>query len=237
MPTEREIYAFHAGQYERLIQCEDYQGNLLPVIQKIRPLTGLDVVDLGAGTGRLSRLLAPYVHTVQAFDTSAHMLAVAAASLQKLGLSNWYVCAADHRRLPIRGASVDLALAGWSFCYLAVWGGSGWRSALETGLAEVKRILRPGGTFLLLETLGTGYESPHPPPHLDGYYAWLKEKGFQSTWVRTDYHFESLEEAGDLATFFFGEQMGREVRHNQWEVLPECTGLWWLQPKIELSLI
>ncbi|RPH60593.1 MAG: class I SAM-dependent methyltransferase [Chloroflexi bacterium] len=231
MPTEKEVYEQHADQYERLIRREDYEGNILRAIEQIVPLPGLEVVELGAGTGRLTRLLAPRVRAIRAFDGSRHMLDVAEESLRQMGLANWQAGVADNRAIPVADASADLVISGWSFCYLAVWGGpstgSGWLGELEKGYGEIKRILRPGGTAIILETMGTGHESPHPPEHLAGYYGWLKEVGFQSTWIRTDYRFESLEEARELATFFFGEAMGREVVEKNWQVLPECTGAWW----------
>ena len=52
MPTEKEVYQAHADQYERLVRREDYQNNLLAAIEEYCPLAGLDVVELGAGTGR-----------------------------------------------------------------------------------------------------------------------------------------------------------------------------------------
>lgn len=227
MPAEAEVYEQYAEQYERLVQREDYQHNILAAIEEYCPLAGLDVVELGAGTGRLTRLLAPEVRSIKAYDSSAHMLGVAEDSLRKMGLSNWKTCMADHRKVPVPDSSADLVISGWSFCYLAVWGGEKWKSALQDGLREIERILRPGGTVLLLETLGTGYESPHPPEHLSGYYAWLTEAGFSSGWMRTDYRFESLEEAVELSTFFFGEKMGQKVRTKKLQILPECTGIWW----------
>ncbi|NOY98862.1 MAG: class I SAM-dependent methyltransferase [Chloroflexi bacterium] len=230
MPTEKEVYAQHADQYERLIRREDHQGNILREIEKVCPLDSLDVVELGAGTGRLTRLLAPRVRSIRAFDVSAHMLSVAEASLGAMGVANWQLGTADHRRVPVEDAHADLVISGWSFCYLAVWGKADWESALGDGLAEMRRILRPGGTIILLETLGTGYESPHPPEHLDGYYAWLTEAGFQSGWLRTDYKFESLDEAEELSAFFFGEEMRRKVVEKNWIILPECTGIWRLKP-------
>jgi len=226
MPTEKEVYQSHADQYERLIQREDYLGNILREIGKVIALDDIDVVELGAGTGRLTRLLAPRVRSIKAFDTSAHMLEVAEKSLRAMGLSNWATGLADHRQVSVGDSSADLVISGWSFCYLAVWGGSNWQSDLQAGLDEVNRILRPGGTVILLETLGTGNETPTPPEHLGGYYAWLTEAGFERGWMRTDYRFESLAEAVELSTFFFGEEMGRQVCKKQQVILPECTGIW-----------
>ena len=227
MPSEKEVYESHADQYERLIQREDYQGNLLREIEKIVSLENIDVVEFGAGTGRLTRLLAPYVKSIKAFDASEHMLETAAESLREMGVTNWRAEVADHRHIPVEDASADLVISGWAFCYLAVWGGENWQSALQGGMNEIERILRPTGTVLIIETLGTGEEKPNPPEHLSNYFAWLADAGFERGWVRTDYRFESLEEAVDLSTFFFGEEMGEKVREKNWGVLPECTGIWW----------
>jgi ubiquinone/menaquinone biosynthesis C-methylase UbiE len=227
MPTEQGVYEQHAEQYDRLIQREDYQNHILRAVEQICPLKGLHVIDLGAGTGRLTRILAPHVEMIKAFDTSAHMLASARSSLHALGLSNWQVVVADHRHLPVSNASADLVIAGWSFCYLAVWSGDKWRQGLEAGYQELLRVLRPGGVIILLETLGTGAESPHPPEHLNGYLGWLAENGFENTWMRTDYRFSSLAEATELSKFFFGAKLEREVVKNKWIILPECTGIWW----------
>jgi ubiquinone/menaquinone biosynthesis C-methylase UbiE len=227
MPTEEEVYQQHAEQYERLIQREDYQSRILRAVEQICPLKDLDVIDLGAGTGRLTRILAPRVSTIKAYDASAHMLARAQSCLHAMGLSNWQAGVADHRHIPVPDASADLVIAGWSFCYLAVWGGEKWRDDLELGYQEMLRLLRPGGVIILLETMGTGNESPNPPDHLSGYFGWLAEKGFQNTWIRTDYRFNSLAEATELSKFFFGDQLGQEVETKKWVILPECTGVWW----------
>ena len=72
-----------------------------------------------------------------------------------------------------------------------------------------------------------GFERPQPPESLKEYYAYLEEAGFSSTWIRTDYAFDSLAEAQQLAGFFFGDDMARQVVDNNWVILPECTGLWW----------
>ena len=231
MPTEIEVYTLHASQYDRLIQREDFHNNILSAIQQITPLHNLNVVDIGAGTGRLTRLLTPLTRSILAMDLFPQMLQVAKDSLQKSNAKNWLIAAADNIRLPVRSACADLIISGWSFCYLAVWGGDSWKSALQNGLAEIKRVLRKGGIVIILETMGTGFETPHPPQHLANYFEFLKEMGFSSTWIRTDYKFESLAEAEELSSFFFGEELGAKVRENQWVILPECTGVWWLEIK------
>ncbi len=222
-----EIYQNKSDQYEQMVSREDYQNHIYEAIQEVRDLHGLDVVDSGAGTGRLACMFAPIAHSMAAFDTSAAMLEVATGRLKASGLSNWRTGLADHRQLPATDASVDVVLSGWSVVYTVVWTPGDWRAELGRALSEMQRVLRPGGHIIILETMGTGFESPNPPPDLLDYFHYLDEAGFSSNWFRTDYKFKSLEEARRLTTFFFGEEILQKIQVGESVILPECTGMWW----------
>jgi len=221
-----DIYAHHAEEYERLIAREDYTGNLLAALREITLLQGLDVIDMGAGTGRLARMLAPFARSVRAFDTSAAMLAVARARLKAGGACRAHVAVADHRALPVESRSADLVISGWSICYTVVWE-QDWQTELGKALTEMQRAARPGGALVILETLGTGFQTPTPPESLKPYFACLEAYGFTSRWIRTDYRFASVEEARELTTFFFKANMSGRLISREPAILPECTGIWW----------
>lgn len=224
---EQTIYQNDGDRYEALIAREDHLGNIPRAIEGIVDVSGLDVYDLGAGTGRLAVMLAPKVRSIHAFDISAEMLRVCRERLAASGLSNWQVDVADHRRLPVEDHSADLVVSGWSVSYLAVWNEEKKTSELDVWLAEMKRVLRREGTIILFESLGTGNESPIQLEHVEPTYRWLDAHGFQNQWIRTDYRFESIDEAEELTRFFFGDELGDKVRRNHWVILPECTGVWW----------
>ena len=229
LPTEKEVYAGHAVEYEALVSREDYQGNILKAIRDILPLGGLDVLDLGAGTGRLACLLAPHVRSVIAFDLSVHMLKIARDKLKHSSEDNWLAAASDHRRLPLQSGSADLMVSGWSVSYVTVWHPDEWRAEADAWLAEARRVLRQGGQIILFESLGTGNEAPQRLTHLENFYSWLAEAGFQTKWIRTDYRFETPEIGSEAAGFFFGEETREKILRERITILPECTGVWWLK--------
>jgi ubiquinone/menaquinone biosynthesis C-methylase UbiE len=226
--SHKQIYTKYVHRYEDLTSRSDYQQNILRAINEIRPLRGVDVIELGAGTGRLTCKLAPAVKSIYAFDISQHMLDVAVTKLEERELHNWRVGVADNRDLPVDNRVADIAISGWSICYTVLWHEKTWQKELRKALAEMRRVLRPGGTIILLESLGTGYQMPRPLKSLGTYYEFLEKEGFLSTWIRTDYRFDSMKEAEALTSFFFGADKVAKIINEKLVVLPEYTGIWWL---------
>lgn len=231
MPNFEEIYAYHADAYDALIEREDYQGHLLPALAQIAPLEGARVVEFGAGTGRLTRLLAPLVQRIRAYDASPHMLGAAELHLTAMGVTNWELGVADNKHLPVEDRGADIAFAGWTFGHAVDWFPDSWRGEIGAAVDEMMRVLRPGGTAIILETMTTGSETPAPPTEgLATYYRWLEtERGFSGTTIRTDYQFESLDEADRLTRFFFGDGLADRVCRENWVIVPESTDIWWRQ--------
>jgi ubiquinone/menaquinone biosynthesis C-methylase UbiE len=229
MPDFKTIYAAHAADYQRMVACEDHTGNLLPALANICTLEDAEVVEFGAGTGRLTVLLAPLARRITAIDISAHMLSVAIERLTAGGWDNWRSAVADNARMPVAAGSADLAIEGWSFGHLTGWYPDTWPQEVERVLAEMQRVLRPGGTAIILETLGTGNERPQPPAEaLAAFYRLLEDSyDFTAEWIRTDYRFASPEAAADATRFFFGDALADWLIAEQRAILPECTGIWW----------
>lgn len=227
MADHKAIYKNEAQRYQDLVSREDYKDNFLPAIFAVDPLEGKDVLELGAGTGRITCQIVPYVKRLTACDISYRMLHYGKKVLAGLGSRNWQLSLASHIALPFADRTADVIIAGWSFCYAASDAGENWKSGLEKALSEAARILRPGGVLILIESLGTGFETPHRPEVLENYLAYLDSHGFESSWIRTDYLFKDQVEAEALTGFFFGE-----IPMPMWEaeggvIVPECTGLWW----------
>ena len=95
----------------------------------------LTVLELGAGTGKLTRVLVELGHDVHATDPDAAMLRVLERELP--GTPTAEASAED---IPLGDASVDAVVAAQAFHWFD----------LERALPEIARVLRPGGRVCLL---------------------------------------------------------------------------------------
>jgi ubiquinone/menaquinone biosynthesis C-methylase UbiE len=223
------IYRDHADAYDALVAAEDCEGRLRPALEAIVPLAGATVLEVGAGTGRVTRLLLDAGARVVASEPAAAMRAVARRRIARLPTARCALLGADARALPVRAGWADVAVAGWALGHLRAWEAPRWREAIGRALAELARALRPGGTLIVIETLGTGEETPRPPtPELAEYYAWLEgEQGMERAAIRTDYRFPDSESAARALAFFFGGGFAARVLERRWTRIPVCRGVWW----------
>jgi ubiquinone/menaquinone biosynthesis C-methylase UbiE/DNA-binding transcriptional ArsR family regulator len=114
---------------------------LLPALLDPEVVVG----DLGCGSGRIAATVAPYARSVVAVDSSPEMLEVARARLA--GFGNVEVVQGRIEELPLAPASLDLALVVHLLHHVA---------DPTAALAEVARVLRPGGRVVVADVL------PHP---------------------------------------------------------------------------
>ncbi|NMO97143.1 class I SAM-dependent methyltransferase [Paenibacillus lemnae] len=226
MTSHEEIYNDQPMSYEDMISR---QPDLTGIIKELKPFNGIDVLDLGAGSGRLSEFIAPEAKSLACTDISGSMLELLDEKLKGKGTAqNWTTLVADHRELPIADSSIDLVISGWSISYLANSSNKDGSKNLEEIMNEINRVLRPNGSIIILETLGTGTETPNPPAFLKEYYALLEhEYGFSHRWIRMDYTFADISEAKANTEFFFGNELVDKIEENQWSTVPECAGIWW----------
>lgn len=100
------------------------------------------IADLGCGTAQLALELARHVKTVIGIDNSAEMLK--AAKKRANGQPNLDLRRGELTALPIDSASVDAALMILALTYV---------SEPAAALAEMSRILKPGGKAILIDLL------------------------------------------------------------------------------------
>lgn len=222
----QRIYQTQADAYDRLIRAEDADQHLESYLRQSFRFQDAAVADIGAGTGRLSRWVAADVAQLHLSDAAAPMLEVARERLEALGvLDKASLEVADARALPLEDQSVDIAMAGWVYGHFRYWMPQGWKEVVDDAIREMERVTRPGGAMIIIETLGTGVESPRPSP-LDVYYEHLEHHhGWTRHWVRTDYDFPSVSDASLVMGEFFGSEMSSLIQENRWTRVPECTAV------------
>ena len=108
----------------------------------LEPRNGERVIDIGCGPGYLAAEIAELVGSdgfVHGIDPSPHMLAIAAwRALPHMELSEGNALA-----LPVDDASFDAAVSTQVYEYV---------EDMPAALAEARRVLRPGGRLLVLDT-------------------------------------------------------------------------------------
>lgn len=112
----------------------DYPAELYDTLADVlgRPLAGLDVVDLGAGTGIASRQLAARGATVTAVELSGPMIEQLAASSPDV-----HPVRGSATALPLRDGCADLVTSAQAWHWMDP----------ARAIPEFKRVLRPGGVF------------------------------------------------------------------------------------------
>lgn len=101
---------------------------------------GARVLELGVGTGRIALPVAAAGCEVYGLDLSANMLAAMAQRIADDGLEGIHLTRGDITALPYQTGVFDGAIAVHVLHLVADWAGV---------LAQVKRLVRPGGTLLL----------------------------------------------------------------------------------------
>jgi SAM-dependent methyltransferase len=137
-----------AGEYERA--RPGYPAAVLELL----PLDhGAEVLDLGAGTGKLTRLLVERYRHVVAVEPLAGMRAI----LEDV-VPGAESIAGSAEQIPLAGASVDGVFAAQAFHWFAN----------DDAMGEIARVLRPGGVLCLIWN-----EPAEPSPLPEAYRAYL----------------------------------------------------------------
>lgn len=118
-----------------------YARNL---VEKTVPATG-HALDVGCGAGHLSFALAPHLARVIALDPSPNMLATVAKTAAARGLAQIETRQGKAESLPFADATFSVACTRYSAHH---W------TRLEPALLEMRRVLEPGGSLLVIDVLG-----------------------------------------------------------------------------------
>jgi ubiquinone/menaquinone biosynthesis C-methylase UbiE len=107
-------------------------------------LTGTEaVLDVGTGAGYAAFAVAPHVVSVECVDMTQQMLEQAAAGAAERGYNNVSFTLADVEDLPHEDETFDVVTS--RYCAHHFYN-------IRKSVAEISRVLKPGGTFLLIDS-------------------------------------------------------------------------------------
>jgi SAM-dependent methyltransferase len=130
--------------YELENDAVDPDGVLTAAMDRIRPVDGAHVLDIGCGTGYHLPGFAARAHRVTGVEPHPGLAGSARARVR--GLDNVRVLAGTAQRLPVPDAVVEVAHARWAYFF-----GPG----CEPGLAELDRVMRRGGVAFVIDNDAT----------------------------------------------------------------------------------
>ena len=120
----------------------DPEGLILEEIARLQSWHGRVVVDVGAGTGFWVPHVADGAQHVLAIEPHSGSRHLAMERFARMGLANVSVVAGSAEQTSLQSSMADLVVA--RFAYF-------WGPGCEAGLAEMQRILRPGGVMVVID--------------------------------------------------------------------------------------
>jgi len=211
--------------YELENHAVDPDGAIEAAMRSVREWAGLDVLDVGCGTGFHLPRFAATASSVVGVEPHPMLLARARKRIAALGLENVTVRPGRAQALPLPHRSVDIAQARWAYFF-----GPG----CEPGLRELGRVLRRGGVAFVIDndptrsTFGGWFLRSLPDWDAAAVERFWASQGFTGVPVDMRWSFARrsdleavvrIEFAPDLAAAILADHVGLEVDY--------AVMLWW----------
>lgn len=138
-----QYFADHAEEWDAIRSLHVPEAEVETAMAALfgtRPLGRL--LDVGTGTGRMMELFGGRATNVMAVDRSADMLRLARAKLPAEDADKFRLMVGDFNELPLEDGIVDTAILHQVLHYA---------QAPEHVVAEVARVLAPGGLFMIVD--------------------------------------------------------------------------------------
>jgi len=208
--------------YEIENRAADPDGVLDAAMRRLACWSGRVVLDLGCGTGFHLAVFAATASAVVGVEPHPDLAALARRRTRRLG--NVTVHQGLAQALPLPDASVDVVHARWAYFF-----GPG----SEPGLAELDRVVRRGGTAMVIDndptrsTFGGWFRRGYPDVDPTAVERFWSMHGWTRTPVDMGWRFESREDlesvvriefAPDVAEWILARHQGTQVDYavNLW---------------------
>jgi ubiquinone/menaquinone biosynthesis C-methylase UbiE len=208
--------------YEVENRAADPEGTVEHAMARIASWRGKVVIDVGAGTGyHIERFHHDAAHVI-AVEPDPELRIEVMQRMAERNLARTSVIGASAAAIPLRDDVVDIAHARFAYFF-----GPG----CEPGLAELKRILKPGGTAFIIDndlrsgTFAAWVRSAYPTERFDpdAIERFWREQGFTIERLESCWRFENrddlervvhLEFPEEHAARFVAEHEGLDIDYN-----------------------
>jgi SAM-dependent methyltransferase len=201
----------HTATYEIENRAVDPDGRLLSTLRTTASWSDRDVLDLGCGTGFHLPLFAAEARSVVGVEPHADLAALARRRTRRL--ANVTVLEGVAQQLPLPDASVDVVHDRWAYFF-----GPG----AEPGLRELDRIVRRGGTAMVIDndgtrsTFGSWFRRGFPTVDPVAIERWWSTHGWTRTPVDMGWRFDSREDLEAVVRIEFAPEVAEAVLAEHW---------------------
>ncbi|KAA1419551.1 class I SAM-dependent methyltransferase [Nocardioides humilatus] len=213
----------HTATYELENRAADPDGTLWSALESHVSWRDRTVLDLGCGTGFHLPLFAATAARV--IGVEPHPALVRLAQRRTRSLTNVEVVNGTAQQVPLPDASVDVMHVRWAYFF-----GPG----CEPGLAELDRVVRPGGTALVIDndgsrsTFGAWFRQGYPhlptPTEIERFWS---QRGWTRTPVDMGWRFESRADLESVVRIEFKREVADAIlRHHEGLEVDYAVNLW-----------
>jgi ubiquinone/menaquinone biosynthesis C-methylase UbiE len=196
----------HPQVYEIENRAVDRAGTLVSLMESLATWAGLDVLDIGCGTGFHLPLFAASARAVVGVEPHSDLAAIARRRVRRL--ANVTVVHGSAESLPLPDSSVDVMHARWAYFF-----GPG----CEPGLAELDRVMRPGSRAFVIDndptrsTFGGWFRRGYPDVDPVSVAAFWEDQGWERHPVETEWTFDSREDLESVVRIEFSPALAEEI--------------------------